>query len=109
MTPETQQHLEQLQMLEQTLQNTMIQKQNFQGQLLEIDNAVTELEKTKETVYKQVGPLMIATPIVELKKELDNKKEVLNLRLQNLDKQEKKLKEKFETLQQELMKQMGKE
>ncbi|MDO8556654.1 MAG: prefoldin subunit beta [Nanoarchaeota archaeon] len=109
MNQETQQQLEQLQMLEQTLQNTIMQKQNFQGQILEIENAVTEVAKTKEQVYKQVGPIMIATPAAELKKELENKKEVLNLRLQNLDKQEKKLKEKFETLQQELMKHMPKE
>ncbi len=101
--------MEQLQVLEQSLQTTVAQKQNFQSQLLEIENALAEVQKSKEQVYRMVGPLMIAASASDVKKDLESRKEVLNLRLDNLNKQEKKLKERFESLHKEVLKNLQSE
>lgn len=109
LSKETQQKIAQLQLLEQNLQNTLIQKQTFQSQILEMENALEELKKTKETTaYKVVGTIMIASKKDDLKKELDSKKEVLQLRIKNLEKQQEQIKEKATNLQQEVMKEMQK-
>jgi len=104
LSQETQQQVEQLQVLEQSLQSTVAQKQNFQSQLLEIENALAEVQKSKEQVYRMVGSLMIVASAADVKKDLESRKEVLSLRLDNLTKQEKKLKERFESLHKEVMK-----
>lgn len=106
MNKETEQSIAQLQMLEQNMQTTMMQKQSFQAQLLEIENALKELEESKKEVFKIVGSLMIEGNKEDLKKDLSNKKELFELRVSNLEKQEKKIKEKAEQLQTEVMKQI---
>ncbi|MDO8628599.1 MAG: prefoldin subunit beta [Nanoarchaeota archaeon] len=102
---ETQQNMEQLQLLEQSLQTTLMQKQTMTNQLAEIDNALNEINKT-ETVYKVLGPVMIATTKKEAQQELQNKKETIAIRIQNLDKQEHKIKERFEKLQEDVLKEL---
>src|SRR3989344_4522025 len=99
MDKETEQSIAQLQMLEQNMQATVMQKQSFQAQLLEIENALKELEGSKKEVFKIVGSLMIESSKEDLKKDLSNKKELFELRVSNLEKQEKKIKEKAEQLQ----------
>ena len=37
----------QLQMIEQNIQNVLMQKQTFQSQLIEVENALEEIEKSK--------------------------------------------------------------
>jgi len=105
---ETQSQIMQLQLIEQNMQNFLAQKQTFQTQLLEVENALKQLEKTKETPYKIVGPIMIATDKDKLKKELKEKEETLNLRVKNLEKQEEKLKEKADILQKDVLKKIKK-
>lgn len=93
----------QLQMLEQNIQAFSSQRQGFQLQLAEIDNALKELENTKEKAFKIIGNLMIESNVDELKKDLKSKKETISLRVKNLEGQEKKLREKAESLQKEVM------
>lgn len=109
LSKETQQKIAQLQLLEQNLQNTLIQKQTFQSQLLELENALEELNKTKETSsYKIIGTIMISSKKEDLKKDLNSKKEILQLRIKNLEKQQEQIKEKATGLQQEVMKDIQK-
>lgn len=96
-----------LQMMEQNLQSINLQKQTFQSQLLEIENALNELVNVKEA-YKIVGQIMIASKKEDLKKDLDQKKEILDLRVKSLDKQEKDLKDKASGLQSEILKSLNK-
>ncbi len=103
---ESEAKIEQLQALEQNIQNFLIQKQNFQSQLIEITNAYEELEKTKGKAYKIIGAVMIDTDKEELKKELNNKKETLNIRIRAVEKQENQLKEKASKLQEEVLHQI---
>ena len=95
---------EQLQMLEQNMNVILNQKQQFIMQQAEIEVALAELSKTK-TAYKIVGNIMISTDKDNLQKELSAKKEVLNVRIQTLEKQEIKFKEKAAFLQQDVMNQ----
>lgn len=109
LSKETQQKIAQLQLLEQNLQNTLIQKQTFQSQLLELENALEELNKTTETSsYKIIGTIMISSKKEDLKKDLNSKKEILQLRIKNLEKQQEQIKEKATRLQQEVMKDIQK-
>jgi len=108
MEKETQNKIVELQVFEQTIQNILIQKQTLQAQLLEVNNALKELEKTKDTPYKIIGTLMVASNKKELEKDLNEKKEILNLKIKNLEKQETQLKKKAEELQQEILKKIKK-
>ncbi|MCX6711842.1 MAG: prefoldin subunit [Candidatus Woesearchaeota archaeon] len=107
LTKETEQKIAELQLLEQNLQNFILQKQTFQAQFLEVDNALNELNNSKEA-YKIIGPIMVHSTTEELKKDLNSKKEILNLRIKNIEKQEDKLKEKADSIQSEVLKQIKK-
>ncbi len=100
---ETQEKIDRLQLIEQNLQNVLIQKQTFQTQLLEIENALKELTNKKE-VYKIIGAIMVSSKKEDLEKELNQKKEILDLRLKSIEKQEEKIKEGATELQSEVMK-----
>lgn len=91
--------LAQLQLAEQNLQSFVGQRQQFQMELLEIEHALTEMEKSNGAIFRNIGPLMIAVEKKDLKKDLTNRKEILELRIKNLEKQEAQLREKAKGLQ----------
>jgi prefoldin beta subunit len=103
---DAEQKIQQLQLIEQNLQNFLIQKQNFQVQLAEIDSALTELNATT-TAYKIVGNIMVAADKTELEKELQQKKELTEVRIQSIERQEVKIREKAEKLQKEALGALG--
>jgi prefoldin beta subunit len=92
----------QLQLIEQGMQNFLIQKQQFQAQLVEIESALKELEKSAIS-YKIVGNIMVDANKEELTKDLKSKKEIIELRVKTLEKQEKQMKEKASALQLEVL------
>ncbi|MEM2916256.1 MAG: prefoldin subunit beta [Candidatus Woesearchaeota archaeon] len=104
---ETQESISRLQLIEQNVQSLIMQKQQFQAQLFELESALKEIEKTDEA-FKIVGNVMIKADRTALKTELNAKKEIIDLRLKNIDKQEKQLKEKAESLQKEVMSKLKK-
>jgi prefoldin beta subunit len=104
---ETQESISKLQLIEQNVQTLLMQKQQFQAQLFELESALKEIEKTDES-YKIIGNVMIKTDKTALKAELASKKEIIDLRLKNIDKQEKQLREKGEALQKEVMSKLKK-
>ena len=108
MTKETEQKIQQLQLIEQNFQQILMQKQQFQSQLIEIESALKELEEAKEA-YKIVGNIMVSSSKEDLKKDLEQKKEIINLRIKNFEKQEKSLKEKASSMQAEVMEELKKE
>jgi len=106
MDKETQEKIGQLQMLEQSMQSFMMQKQQFRAQLMEVDSALKELENTNEA-FKIVGTVMIKAEKEDLVKELDEKKERLSLRIKSIETQENQLKEKAASMQKEVMNQLN--
>jgi len=101
---ETQEKIQQLQIFEQNLQNLLLQKQAFQFELNETENALEEIKKTKEDVYKLIGQVMIKSSKEEIEKEMQQKKDIINLRTKSIEKQESQLKEELEKLRQEVLK-----
>ncbi len=99
---ELQENLGKLQLYEQNLQQMSLQKQQFQVQLLEIDAALKELETTKKA-YKIVGNIMVSSDRDSLKNELGEKKELMNLRISAIEKQESQLREKAMALKSDVM------
>lgn len=104
----TENKIAELQLIEQTAQNILMQKQTFQAQILEIDNALKELKNTKEKPYKIIGTVMIQSDKKDLEKDLNEKKQIFSLRIKKLEKQEDQLKKNSSELQKELLKQMKK-
>ena len=103
MDKETEQGIQHLQLLEQNLQNFLLQRQQFQAQLIEVDSALEELKDKKEA-YKIIGNIMVKSSKTDLEKDLKKKKEILDLRIKNLEKQEEKIQEKSKTIQEEVLK-----
>ena len=101
------QKISQLQMFEQGLQSFLQQKQQFQSQMMEIESALEELTGAKEA-YKIVGNIMVKTDGDELQKDLGSKKEMLEIRIKAIEKQESQLKEKATRLQEEVLQQLKK-
>ena len=100
-------NIAQLQLSEQALQNLLLQKQVFQFEFIETNNALEELKKTKQDeVFKIVGSLMIKSNKVELEKELERKRDIVNLRLKAIEKQEQELKERLLKHRDALLRQM---
>lgn len=108
MTKETEEKIGQLQMMEQNIQNFLMQKQQLQGQLIEIESALRELKDAKDA-YKIVGNIMIGSTKEDLEKDLNEKKTTIELRIKTLEKQESQIKEKASSTQAEVMEQLKKE
>ncbi len=105
---DSQEKIQELQILEQNLQSILLQKQAFQLELNETESALSELAKTKEEVYRIVGSIMIRASKEETEKELKEKHEILALRLNSLEKQEANFREKSDKLREELVKEIKK-
>ncbi|MFC1768859.1 prefoldin subunit beta [Nanoarchaeota archaeon] len=99
---EAEEKISQLQLIEQSVQTLLVQKQQLQAQQQEIESALDELSKT-DKAYKIVGNLMIASDKEELKKYLQTKKDTLDLRVKSIEKQENQLKEKAESTRSQIM------
>lgn len=97
------QKFQELQMMEQNLQNTLMQKQAFQMEISETNSALEEIKKADDDVFKIIGQMMIKSNKTKVLEELENKKKMLDLRMGSLEKQEKNLSEKLEELRKEFM------
>ena len=97
--------MQQLRLTQQNLQNVLGQKQQLESQLLELDSALTEL-KTAEKAYRIIGKIMVASPTEKLSKELQEKREVIEIRFKNFSKQEERLKAGLEEAQQEVLQEL---
>ncbi|HII29836.1 prefoldin subunit beta [Candidatus Woesearchaeota archaeon CG1_02_47_18] len=108
MARETDEQLGQLQLMEQNMQNFVLQKQNFQMQLMEVESALNELKETDQA-YKIIGNIMVKSSKEKLDDDLRSKKEMIELRVKTLEKHELKLRERASKLQGELLERMKKE
>jgi len=103
---ETQQKIQEIQILDQNLQSILMQKQTFQLELNETTNAIEEVKKTEDSIYKILGQVMIKSDKEKVLKDLEEKKKLFELRLDALEKQEKLLGNKARELQSEAEKLM---
>lgn len=93
---------------EKQLQMILLQKHQLQLQNNEINLAQEELKKARGDVYKSVGSIMVRSTREDAEQDLKEKKELFDLRLNTLNKQEEKLRETLGILQKDLQAQMSK-
>ena len=94
--------------MEQQLSSLAMQKQGFQAQLAEADSAISEL-KGRKSAYRIIGNIMVEQSKDGLDKDLKEKKSLAELRIKTLEKQEKEIREKAQSLQKEILKEMENE
>ncbi|WP_456394621.1 prefoldin subunit beta [Thermococcus sp.] len=102
--PQVQAMLGQLESYQQQLQLVIQQKQKVQLELSDAKKALEEIEgiEAGTPVYKTVGTLIVKTEKDKAVEELREKVETLEIRLNALERQEKKLNEKLKELTQRI-------
>lgn len=108
-SPKVQNQIAQLQQLQQQVQLVMAQKYQLEVRLNEVKIALEELQKSSENrvIYKSIGDLMIKVENNDrLSKDLSEEKEILTIRMRTLENQEKQMKERLKTLQEQITENM---
>ena len=97
-----QEQLLRLQQLQQTLQIVTSQKQQLEFESSEVDKALEELKKMSDDVivYKSVGSLLVKSERKKVTDELHEKKELLEMRIKVLTRQQTRAQERTKELQQ---------
>lgn len=105
---ETEKQIQELQIFEQNLQGVLMQKQAFQLELSEIENALEEMKNSGDEVYKIVGQIMIKSKKADLQKDLKQNQEAVSLRIKSLDAREKLISKNAEDLRKKVLSKMQK-
>lgn len=102
--PQVQQRLLRLQQLQQTLQGVLTQKQQLELELSEVEQALSELEKLSNAaiIYKSIGSLLVKSKKTKVTTELNERKDLLNMRINVLGKQDERLRTQVKDLQEKL-------
>ena len=102
--PQVQQRLLRLQQLQQTLQRILTQKQQLELELTEVEQALGELAKLTDeaVIYKSIGSLLVKSGKDKTVTELNERKELLNMRITVLGKQDERLRAQVKDLQEKL-------
>ena len=109
-SPKLQNQIAQFQQLQQQLQSVLSQKFRMEAQLRETQMTIDELNKSPEdvSIYRNVGSLLIkANDKASVLKDVEDDKETLEIRIKALDRQEKALRDKYNTMQDQLSKALG--
>ena len=104
MEQENSQKIQELQILEQNLQNLMFQKQNNNLELNEVVNAIKEVTQSGGDIYKITGQIMLKSNKETTLKDLEEKKKVLEIRNESIEKQENLLVSKADEIKEEFKK-----
>lgn len=103
LTPYLQEKLQQAQRLQAELESIVAQRYQLEITLKEVEKSLEELAKIEEgtPIYKSVGSILVkAKSKEEVKKELEEKKEMLGIRIKAIKKQQELLQKKYEEIQQ---------
>ena len=102
---ETQQKIQELQMLEQSFQQLLMQKNAFSMESNETDFIIKEVEKTEGEVSRIIGNQVVIKSTKEaILEDMKKKKELIDTRMKTIDEQEKQFSEKIESIREEVMK-----
>ncbi len=93
--------LERLRQLEDQLQAVLLRKQQYESELRNVDRALNELNKLPQDskVYRVVGTFLLLTTRDEAIQDLNQRKELLDLHIQSLVKQENLLRKQISDLE----------
>ncbi|HEY5606508.1 MAG TPA: prefoldin subunit beta [Thermoplasmata archaeon] len=110
LSPQLQNQIAQYQQLQQQLQVLASQRVQHEAKLREIDGTLEELNKISgdTPIYKSIGMLLVRQDDRDaLKKELEEHKETLTIRVKSLQKQEKSFAERYEGLGEKIQAALG--
>jgi len=107
--PQIQNQLAQLQQLQQQAQAVISQKSQIEVLIRETDAALKELDKSSDEtiIYKSVGELLFRAEKPKLIEELKERKDMMDLRLKTMSKQEERIQSRFSQLQEQLKQSLG--
>jgi prefoldin beta subunit len=104
LSPEAQAKVSELQIIEQNLQSLLMQKQQIQIELSENNNALEEVKKSSEPIYRLIGSVLILAEKEKTIVELNEKIKILSLRMNSFQKQESLFEGKAKEIQSEIRK-----
>lgn len=90
---------EEFHILEHEARQLLMQKEATELELNEVSNALNEVEKTTSDIYRMIGSVMLKAEKSDIKKELLERKKILDLRLQSIEKYESTIASKLQVLQ----------
>ena len=102
--PWLKEQLERYEQLQQNLQSVLVQKQQIDLEIIEINKALEELNKSADDVkvYKSAGTVMVSSNKAVVVKDLTESKDLSNTKITVLNKQEERLKESLKEVQEKL-------
>ena len=102
--PWLKEQLERYEQLQQNLQSVLVQKQQIDLEIIEINKALEELNKSADDVkvYKSAGTVMVSSKKAVVVKDLTVSKDLSNTKITVLNKQEERLKESLKEVQEKL-------
>jgi prefoldin beta subunit len=101
-------NINEIQILEHSLQQILMQKQAFELELNETRSALEELNSAGDEVYKIIGQLLIKSSKSKIEEELKNKFRFLEIKVKSFEKQESHINEKLDNFKDELNKSLNK-
>ena len=92
------------------LQSVLLRKQQYEAELREVEKAISEIEKLPQDakIYKSVGNFLLPQTKDSALQELRDRKELLELHVKTLARQESLLREQLEKLREEINKELAK-
>lgn len=105
--PALQQQVKKFQELQMQLNDLRAVIVQLEQQIREIDRSLKELEKLQpdDSVYKSVGAILIKSNVEDVKKELIDSKETMELRLKTYSKQFENAKSQLTSLREKIVQQ----
>ncbi|HIQ02873.1 MAG TPA: prefoldin subunit beta [Desulfurococcales archaeon] len=108
--PELQNRIMHLQQLQNQLNMIRLQKQSVELELREVERVLRELQSipANEILYKSLGHILVKTTKEKVEKELNERKEILELRLETLKRQEKHIETQFNDIRRKVTEELTK-
>jgi len=107
LSEDIQRKIQELQMMEQSFQQLLMQKNTFSMEINETEHIITEIEKTSGEVSRIIGnQVVIKSTKEDILEDMKKKKELLETRMKTIDEQEKEFSEKMESVREEVMKEI---
>jgi prefoldin beta subunit len=104
---DAQEKIKKLQGYEQKVSALGLQRHKVESELSEVESALNAIsDKETSEIYKIIGNVMVAADKPSLKKELEEQKKKVQLRITSIEKQEDQLRQVAEAMQKEVLKEM---
>ncbi len=106
---ETQDKIQELQMMEESFQQLLMQKNAFSMESNETEYVIKEVEKTSSEIFRIVGnQVIIKSTKEEILENMSNKKKLLETRMKSINEQEQEFSAKIKGIREEVMEKIQK-